>query len=274
MKKNLDKFLKYITITINNFLIKISVRIFLPQKIHADENFYLNKFHELKTFSKKNINLKIEFDISDDFILPLALKTVVVKKKSKLSIDHGKYLYSELRKYICNNNFDFINVVETGTARGFSAICMAKAMYDEKQNGQIFTFDILPHDKKLYWNNILDVTQGKATRKELLQEWNYLTERYIKFINNFAHIYLKSINFERVHFAFFDGSHYAHDIKYEFEKIALCQMKNDISIFDDFNELQYNDMYKLILDITKKYNYNHSIIRINDNRKILLAKKI
>ena len=119
------------------------------------------------------------------------------KKKSKLSIDHGKYLYSELRKYICNNNFNFINVVETGTARGFSAICMAKAMFDEKQNGQIFTFDIIPHDKKLYWNNIVDVTYGKSTRKELLQEWNYLTEQYVKFINNFAHIYLKSINFER-----------------------------------------------------------------------------
>ena len=75
---------------------------------------------------------------------------------------------------------------------------------------------------------------------------------YIKFINNFAHIYLKSINFERVHFAFFDGSHYAHDIQYEFKKVAISQMKNDISIFDDLNELQYNDMYKYILDIIKK----------------------
>ena len=37
--------------------------------------------------------------------------------------------------------------------------------------------------------------------------------------------------------------------------------ENDISIFDDFNEFQYNDMYKFILNIIKKYNYNHSIIK-------------
>ena len=273
MKKNIDKLFKLITIKLNNFFIHLSIKIFLPQKIHADKKYYMDKFEELKSSTKKKSDLKIEYKIPDTFIFPLALKTVVVKK-SNLSIEHGKFLYSELRKYIVDTKFDFINVVETGTARGFSSICMAKAMHDEKQNGQIFTFDILPHNKQLYWNNITDLTIGKITRKELLKEWDYLIASNIKFINNFAHTYLKSINFERVHFAFFDGSHYAHDIKYEFQHVSMFQMKNDISIFDDFNEIYYSDMHKYILEIINKNNYSHSIINIDENRKILIAKKL
>ena len=109
MKRYLDKLLKYLTITVNNFLINICVKIFLPQKIHADETYYMNKFHELKSNTKNSSNINFEFNIPDNFILPLALKTIVVKKKSNLNIDYAKILYSELRKYISNNNFDFIN---------------------------------------------------------------------------------------------------------------------------------------------------------------------
>ena len=71
-----------------------------------------------------------EYNIPNDFIFDLAFKTVVVHKRSKITLNHGKLLYSELKKYIINNNNKFINIIETGTARGYSAICMAKALND------------------------------------------------------------------------------------------------------------------------------------------------
>ena len=43
-----------------------------------------------------------------------------------------------------------INIVETGTARGFSSICMAKALSDSEFEGSIFTLDVLPHFKKMF----------------------------------------------------------------------------------------------------------------------------
>ena len=58
-----------------------------------------------------------------------------------------------------------------------------------------------------------------------------------------------------------------HDIKYEFQHVSMFQMKNDISIFDDFNEIYYSDMHKYILEIINKNNYSHSIINIDENRK-------
>ena len=53
-----------------------------------------------------------------------------------------------------NNNS--INIIETGTVRGFSALCMAKALSDAKFEGSIFTIDVLPHDKKMFWNCAAD----------------------------------------------------------------------------------------------------------------------
>ena len=58
-----------------------------------------------------------------------------------------------------------INIVETGTARGFSAICMSKALNDSKNiKGEIHTIDLLPVNKAMYWN-IIDDNEKKKTRE-------------------------------------------------------------------------------------------------------------
>ena len=48
-----------------------------------------------------------------------------------------------------------VTILETGTARGFSALCMAKALEDSKKKGIILTFDILSHNKKSYWRQAI-----------------------------------------------------------------------------------------------------------------------
>ena len=63
-----------------------------------------------------------------------------------------------------DNKFDEITILETGTARGYSSICMSKALNDRKQKGKIFTIDILPNNKKMYWNCIED-HKGKTIWK-------------------------------------------------------------------------------------------------------------
>ena len=56
--------------------------------------------------------------------------------------------------YLQNINKDLetekIFILETGTARGFSAICMAKALEDNNKDGLILTYDVLPHSKKCF----------------------------------------------------------------------------------------------------------------------------
>ena len=102
------------------------------------------------------------------------MHTQVCIKKSKINYQHGRALYTTLRDYINEYKKNFsqkINIVETGTARGFSAICMSKALNDSKNiKGEIHTIDLLPVNKAMYWN-IIDDNEKKKTRRELLEKW-------------------------------------------------------------------------------------------------------
>lgn len=207
------------------------------KEISATKEYYLNKFEEArkKTYEKIDKILFIKnFDIDKFWLDNLALHTQVVKKKSQINYQHGRILYSFLRKYISENKISFINIVEIGTARGFSAVCMSKAINDENINGEIITIDIIPNDKSFFWNCIDDHEKPK-TRYELLSKWQNELKN-INFLTGPSRFVLKRIKANRIHFAFIDGMHDFENVKKEFNFISSRQKKNDIIIFDDVSE--------------------------------------
>ena len=158
------------------------------ERIVANKDEYIDLFNEarLKTYPEvtKYENL-MGFKLDDNWINELALHTQIVKKQSTLNYAHGRILYSALRSYLTNEDSSIegssINIIETGTARGFSALCMAKAADDSEISGSIITFDLIPNQKKMYWNCI-DDHEGKKTRLELLNKWSALVSKYIIFV--------------------------------------------------------------------------------------------
>ena len=75
--------------------------------------------------------------------------TQVTIKNSDICYAHGRVLYSALCHYIKKLNHS-ISIIETGTSKGFSSLCMAKALSDLKKIGSIHTIDILPINKKFF----------------------------------------------------------------------------------------------------------------------------
>ncbi len=126
----------------------------LTKKILASKEEYLKIWERAKEKKHKLIDdfeEKSGFKIDKNWYHQLALHTQVVVKKSDIVYVHGRLLYASLRSYIEKNKPKNINITETGTARGFSALCMAKALEDSKICGKIITFDVLPHNHKMYW---------------------------------------------------------------------------------------------------------------------------
>ncbi|MAV89747.1 MAG: hypothetical protein CMG05_04115 [Candidatus Marinimicrobia bacterium] len=78
--------------------------------------------------------------------------TQVCIKDSKICFAHGRVLIFVLRHYVNNLYIKYVNIIEVGTARDFSPICMAKALQEDKVKGKIITIDFLPIKKKMYWN--------------------------------------------------------------------------------------------------------------------------
>ncbi len=241
----------------------------------ASKEEYLSVAKNAREKSYKIIDeLEKEFgcQIDEQWFHDLALLTQVVKKKSEIVYQHGRLLYSLLSNYVNLSDSPYFNIVETGTARGFSSLCMAKALHDKKAHGKIFTFDVLPHHNKMYWNCIADM-EGKKTRSELLTAYHYLTKPHIVFLQGNSITEMKKLQLERVHFAFLDGGHDYYHVINEFNNIKNTQEKGDIIFFDDYTPKLFPGVVKAVDEICKKHHYTKRVIKINEQRAYAFALK-
>ena len=254
---------------IKNFFIKENYPLLSREE-------YLKLFNDTKDEDSEkisNIEILTGFKINKSWIDDLALHTQIVKKKSKLNYYHGRLLYSFLRKYIEQNKYlGAITILETGTARGFSSLCLSKALDDSKKEGKIFTIDLIPNDKKIYWNCI-DDCEGKKTRLELLESWKKELKNIV-FLTGDCSKVLENLHLDRVNFAFLDAQHKYENIKSEFNFVFMRQKKDDLILFDDVDIREFPEIARFIEELRKTKTYSLEIINSSEKRSYCLAKKL
>jgi hypothetical protein len=220
---------------------------------------------------EKNIGYKVDKSWFDN----LALHTQVVIKTSPLCWQHGRVLFASLSNYLNDNPIEVIPVVtiwETGTARGFSALCMSKAIEEQGRVARIITFDVLPHNQRMFWGCI-DDHDGPKSRSELLRPWRNLGSKYLIFYQGDSKINLKKVATERIHFAFLDGSHTYKDIIFEFNQIKDYQCSGDVIVFDDYNESKFPGLVRAVDEICSCFEYSRVEISANQDRGYVIATK-
>ena len=283
---NLQKIISRLFKMILPLIDRLAYLQFFNQPFSAYPILNYQTYKELAEGAKKNtysiegvdkLEKQSGFMIDRDWLNSLAFQTQISIKKSKLNYAHGRVLYAVLRTYLTTLKQDNkkINVIETGTARGFSALCMAKALNDSGFEGSIFTVDALPHHKKIFWNCAADHLKGKQTRQDLLSDWNEFIERYIIFVQGYTRHLFPKLGLSRIHFAFLDGAHTYEDVLFEFNIISNRQKKSDIIVFDDYNEKNFPGVVKAVNYIAKEMSYNVEIIHNKETlRDYVIAKKI
>jgi len=214
---------------------------------------------------------ELGFKIDKNYLHQLALITQVVIKKSEINFQHGNILYSVLRSYIQSVDDDDLNILETGTAKGFSSICMSKALLDSGVNGNILSIDFMPHEKNIYWNCILDFN-GKNSRKSLLEPWTQELKN-IQFLEGKTRKILRNIKLQRINFAFLDAAHTKRDVLYEYNYLEPKQQRGDVIIFDDVTEDLFPGVVKAIDSIKSFGKYSVELFEISKYRRIAIAKK-
>ena len=248
----------------------------LTSKVIAGKEKYQEIWEKAKA---KKYNLIDDFEkqagfkIDENWYQELALHTQVVVKKSDIVYVHGRLLYASLRNYLEKKKADNINILETGTARGFSVLCLAKALKDADVCGKIITFDVLPHNHKMYWNCI-DDNEGKKTRAELLKPYSGLTEKYIIFHQGNTKTELPKLQTDRIHFAFLDSAHDYYYLMSEFQNLKDKQQKGDMRFFDDYTPKMFPGVVKAVDEICEKHNYSKQIITVSDTRAYVIAEKL
>jgi predicted O-methyltransferase YrrM len=242
-----------------------------PKATRAD---FLALFDEVRA-ERHPVSEAIESEfaasIDRDWIDELALHTQIVIKSSMLNYQHGRVIYAVLRDRLLRLGDPDVNVciLETGTARGFSAVCMAKALSDAKQAGSIITLDILPHEKPMYWNCIDDL-DGPKSRRALLSPWNGLLDR-IAFVQDETRAFLPRVGLGRINFAFLDASHTYEDVMFEFHTIAARQEDGDVIVFDDVTASHFPGVVEAVEEIGHSHPYDVRQIVVSNQRGYAIA---
>gem|GEM_PF-449112 len=202
----------------------------------------------------------------ESFIHDLALPTQVVVKNSDILYLHGYLLYGALRRYL-DEHPEIVapNILETGTARGFGTVCMAKALADSESAGKITSIDILPSQEAIYWNCIRDL-EGKSTRFELLDHWKELVENHIIFLQGHTQIVLRQLGMSRIHFAFLDGGHDYETLRMELAYVSARQRPGDIVICDDYDESQFPGVIQAVEEAVSSGLYKGRLFQSHGNR--------
>lgn len=245
------------------------------KKKWAKKESYVNLYKEaicfndykVKAFEKDN-----GFSIDLNYWRELALHTQVVIKQERLNFFHGRLLYSELSKYLNEReNFEQIRIFETGTARGFSSICMAKALIDSNFPGFITTIDVIPHDQRIFWNCI-DDHEGPKTRSELLAKWPEEISRII-FLQGWTSSMISQIGLNRINFAFLDSQHTKKDVLREFKYVSSRQKIGDIVVFDDVTDGIFQGVCEAVEFISENFPYDVKRFQFSDSRGYAIAKR-
>ena len=180
------------------------------------------------------------------FVDELALATQVVPKDEQLDWSHGYLLYAALGSYLRRTASERpVTIFETGTARGFSAICMAQALRSAGRAGTILTVDVLHAERPLYWNSIADA-DGPRTRLELLEPWSDLVEDHVVFLRGAVDVALEQLGLARIHFAFLDAEHTYDAVRRELAFVAAHQRPADVIVCDDYTPAAFPEIVRAV----------------------------
>lgn len=211
------------------------------------------------------------FEVDSAWLDELALQTQVVVKKSAPNWMHGRILYSLLCSFAQEQeNGSHMNVLETGTARGFSALCLAKALNDVGACGQVISIDVLPHNVKMYWNCIADA-DGPTTRESLLANWPDERNRVL-FVQGWSATQIAHLGISRIHFAFLDGEHTEKAVMKEFNWISERQEAGDIIVFDDVSHSEPG-VFRAVKSIETDPRYQVQILGDTIGRSYAIARR-
>ena len=211
-------------------------------------------------------SLNVQIPSKENFLQLNRIFPINKKDTTKTkNYERGMLLYSLIAKYKPKN------VLEIGTAEGYSALCMAWAMTDYDINGRIFTIDPKPFDvpikREITWEENPKHESIMLSTKEL---WNkFANKEWIKKIEvltGFSGEILqkKTKEFPKMNMGFIDGHHTYEAVIHDFYAFLQTASENFSLLFDDYS-------YHVDVNVSKAINEeivpNFDVTQIITNAK-------
>ena len=131
-------------------------------------------------------------------------------------------------------------VLDVGTARGFSALTMARAMLDGELEGRVYSVDVIGHHEPLNWHGTKQEADEplagvEISRSEIWGRWFAEESALVTTINGRSMEVLKDWQHGPIDYAFLDGSHEYEDVRGELEALDSLMAEGGVIVVDDFH---------------------------------------
>lgn len=168
------------------------------------------------------------YAVDRDRLLAAARVLACPVKANPPNWQHGRVLYAAARQAFAGTR-GRVMVLDIGTAKGFSAVCLKWALDDAGVAGHVVSVDVIDPRSRDARNTVGEL-EAPRTLTELLEPWPEAAG--ISFLCSMGIAYLEKYA-GRIEFAFVDGKHTASVVWREGELLAARQHAGDVVIFDD-----------------------------------------
>jgi Methyltransferase domain len=184
-------------------------------------------------------------------------------KKNPPNWQHGRVIYALARSYLAGGGHTAW--LDIGTAKGFSAVCMAWAMADAGVKGPIQSRDIIDPLSREPRNSVED---GK-TIHEFVDPFH--PDGIMIMFDKVDDL---PVIGDRIGFAFIDGSHTYDGVRSDINTVTPRQRAGDIILFDDWQVEPVRRAIEsaLLLDVCMS-SYSLEVIDLLPKRKYAIAVK-
>lgn len=168
------------------------------------------------------------FALDPDRYLPAAKVLACPVKVNPPSWQHGRVLYALTRQYLTGATGP-VQLLDIGTAKGYSALCLQWALQDSGVHGRVTSVDVMdPHgtDRR----NTIAECDGPKSLHDVLAPWPDAAR--IDLLKSTGQQWLSSSG-ARVHVAFVDGKHTFDAVKADAALLGTRQQTGDLIVFDD-----------------------------------------
>ena len=151
--------------------------------------------------------------------------------------EHGLLLYELVHR---PDHERPLVILDIGTARGFSAITMARALLDANLDGMVYSIDVTDHHSQLVWhgekNEPTEPLAGLSiSRSEVWSRWFGEEASRVTPICGQSHEVLENWSTGPVDVAFIDGEHTHEAVKRDLVVLDHLMTPTGVIVLDDFH---------------------------------------
>lgn len=199
--------------------------------------------------------------------------------------EHGLLLYGLVRLLPSDRPGAILDV---GTARGFSAIAMARAVRDGSLKHRIYTVDIIDHRERRNWHASRKhgptdpLATSRVSRSEIWSRWYSDEAVHVDPLGASSRDVLENWKHGPILLAFVDGAHNYRAVKDDLALLDRRMAPGGVIVLDDFHpgmvlggirSRMVNAAFQRIASVVRRWSARHAALRLGAYNEFLVVTR-